>query len=74
MHTALRLGVSVAARVREINPAARLVFYGLYASLNAEYLLAQGADAVVGGEVEVEARLVALCRSMETGGTPAGGG
>src|SRR4051812_959510 len=39
MHTALRLGVSVADRVREINPAVRICFYGLYAALNADYLL-----------------------------------
>src|SRR5919108_240017 len=31
MHTALRLGVRVAARVRNLNPDVRLVFYGLYA-------------------------------------------
>src|SRR5215470_9124597 len=37
MHTALRLGVRVAERVREIQPAARICFYGLYAALNADY-------------------------------------
>src|SRR5262249_26524642 len=39
MHTALRLGVRVAERVRDLNPAAAVCFYGLYAALNAEYLL-----------------------------------
>src|SRR5713226_5209047 len=39
MHTALRLGVGVAARARQENPAAHICFYGLYATLNAEYLL-----------------------------------
>lgn len=39
MHTALRLGVMVAKRVRAANPAAHITFYGLYAGLNAEYLL-----------------------------------
>src|SRR3954470_10262075 len=39
MHTALRLGVRVAERVRQINPATRMCFYGLYAALNADYLL-----------------------------------
>ena len=38
MHTALRLGVRVAGRVHELNPGAALVFYGLYAALNADYL------------------------------------
>src|SRR3989449_4352869 len=39
MHTALRLGVRVAELVRETNPYCHICFYGLYASLNAEYLL-----------------------------------
>ncbi|MDE3228564.1 MAG: cobalamin-dependent protein, partial [Chloroflexota bacterium] len=52
MHTALRLGAQVAARAREINPAASIVFYGLYASLNGDYLLRELADAVIGGEYE----------------------
>ncbi|MEJ7599035.1 MAG: CUAEP/CCAEP-tail radical SAM protein [Kofleriaceae bacterium] len=58
MHTALRLGVRVAARVRELNPAAHICFFGLYAPLNADYLRANGADSVLGGEHEAE--LVAL--------------
>lgn len=65
MHTALRLGVAVAERVRAVNPACRIVFYGLYAALNAEHLLAHGADHVLGGEVEE--RLVALCRGLAAG-------
>src|SRR5581483_1857056 len=64
MHTALRLGVRVAARVRETNPDAAIVFYGLYAVLNREYLLTHaGATAVLAGELEEE--LVALVRRME---------
>src|SRR5712664_3427846 len=35
-HTALRLGVVVAARVRESNPDCHIVFYGLDAALNAD--------------------------------------
>ena len=35
MHTALRLGVTVGERVRAVSPGARIVFYGLYAHLNA---------------------------------------
>ncbi|HVO29754.1 MAG TPA: CUAEP/CCAEP-tail radical SAM protein, partial [bacterium] len=61
MHTALRLGVKAAARLRAINPSVRVCFFGLYAALNAEWLLGQGhADAVLGGEAD-EA-LVALAR------------
>src|SRR5438045_7181477 len=37
MHTALRLGVRAAKRIREINPTCHICFYGLYASLNSEY-------------------------------------
>ena len=50
MHTALRVGVTVAGRVRAVNPSCHICFFGLYASLNAEYLLAHGIDSVVGGE------------------------
>ncbi len=39
MHTALRLGVAVAEKVRRRNPAAHVCFYGLYATLNAGHLL-----------------------------------
>jgi hypothetical protein len=38
MHTALRLGTAVLARVRALNPSAHIGLYGLYAALNAEYL------------------------------------
>jgi radical SAM superfamily enzyme YgiQ (UPF0313 family) len=65
MHTALRLGVRVAARVRELNPGAALVFYGLYGALNADYLSREArATAVVAGELERE--LVQLVRRLES--------
>lgn len=63
MHTALRLGVMVADRIRTINSTCHVCFYGLYASLNAEYLLSHGADSVIGGECETP--LVELVRSLE---------
>jgi len=44
MHTALRLGVRVAARVREVNPDCHVAFYGLYATLNAAYQRHFGFD------------------------------
>jgi radical SAM superfamily enzyme YgiQ (UPF0313 family) len=65
MHTALRLGVKVAARVRAANPACHIAFYGLYATLNADYLLAHGADSVASGEIE--APLVELAQRLERG-------
>jgi radical SAM superfamily enzyme YgiQ (UPF0313 family) len=65
MHTALRIGVEAAGRIRRLNPRCRIVFHGLYALLNAAYLTDHGADAVLGAECE-EA-LVALVRGMETG-------
>jgi radical SAM superfamily enzyme YgiQ (UPF0313 family) len=61
MHTALRIGVRAAERVRALNPDAAICFYGLYAVLNREHLLARGADAVFGGEFE-EQLVDAACR------------
>ena len=52
MHTALRLSIPIAERVRRLNPDAHICFYGLYASLNADYLLRHHADSVIGGEFE----------------------
>jgi radical SAM superfamily enzyme YgiQ (UPF0313 family) len=52
MHTATRLAMPVIARVRALNPVARLVAYGLYAPLNAPMLREQGVSAIVGGEFE----------------------
>ncbi len=69
MHTALRLGVRAAERIRRINPGCFVCFYGLYALLNADYLLAGVADAVIGGELE--GPLVALVEQLERGGKAA---
>ena len=74
MHTALRLGVRAAERVREANPEAAIVYYGLYATLNAATLLAEkmspgggpGAAAVIGGECEEP--LLRLAVAMEAAG------
>lgn len=67
MHTALRLGVRVADRIRELNPDCHICFYGLYAALNSEYLLDHGADSCIGGECETP--LVALVESIAGGAT-----
>ena len=68
MHTALRLGLAAAARIRATNPDAVLAFHGLYAPLNAPLLVAAGASAVLGGECEPE--LVALAEALERGQPP----
>jgi radical SAM superfamily enzyme YgiQ (UPF0313 family) len=66
MHTALRLGVLAARRIRALNPTAHICVYGLYAALNADELLADGAaDSVLAGELEDE--LVALVHRVEGG-------
>ncbi|MGH2551811.1 MAG: CUAEP/CCAEP-tail radical SAM (seleno)protein [Thermomicrobiales bacterium] len=66
MHTALRLGSQVAERVREINPAAHICFYGLYAVLNQEHLFAaKVADSAIGGEYELA--LVDLAGALHEG-------
>jgi radical SAM superfamily enzyme YgiQ (UPF0313 family) len=65
MHTALRLGVRVAERVRAVNPGAHVCFYGLYATLNGDYLLGEHGDSVIGGEYE--RALVELARALDAG-------
>ena len=72
MHTALRLGVAVAERVRTVNPACHVAFYGLYATLNADHLLAGIADSVMSGEIE--ATLVNLAQTLEREGEGDGTG
>ncbi len=62
MQTALRLGVQAAALVQAANPDAHICFFGLYAWLNREYLLAHGGNSVIGGEVE--APLVRLVQAV----------
>jgi radical SAM superfamily enzyme YgiQ (UPF0313 family) len=65
MHTALRLGLRVAEQVRKINPSCHICFYGLYASLNADYLLDTVADSIIGGEFEEP--LLALIQTLDAG-------
>jgi radical SAM superfamily enzyme YgiQ (UPF0313 family) len=69
MHTALRIGVTAAERVRRHNPQAHVVFHGLYAWLNREHLRETGlVDSVLAGESEAE--LVRLVRSVLSGAPP----
>jgi radical SAM superfamily enzyme YgiQ (UPF0313 family) len=54
----MRLGADVARQVRNLNPDAHICFYGLYAWLNADFLLNSQngenalADSVLSGEIE----------------------
>ena len=64
MHTALRLGVRVAGQAAA---GAHVCFFGLYAELNAEHLLARHAHSVIGGEADVPLRR--LAEAMERGTT-----
>jgi len=68
MHTALRLGVAVAKKVRAANPDAHVCFYGLYATLNAGHLLDGPGDSVISGEFE--AALVGLAEALDRGDPP----
>jgi radical SAM superfamily enzyme YgiQ (UPF0313 family) len=52
MHTATRLALPVIDRVRQLNPGARIVAYGLYAPLNAELLRERGVHDILDGEFE----------------------
>ena len=61
MHTATRLAAPLIARVRRVNPSARLAAYGLYAPLNAAWLADQGVQHVLGPEAEAD--LVALAQT-----------
>jgi radical SAM superfamily enzyme YgiQ (UPF0313 family) len=65
MHTATRLAGPLIARARQVNPSAMLVAYGLYASLNADWLAEQGVDRVLGPEAETD--LVALVTGAPCG-------
>ncbi|MCO5177599.1 MAG: CUAEP/CCAEP-tail radical SAM protein [Thermomicrobiales bacterium] len=65
MHTALRLGVQIADRIRARKPDTPICFYGLYAWMNADYLLDGRGDYVIGGEQE--RALLDLVRAIERG-------
>ncbi|MFO0583670.1 MAG: CUAEP/CCAEP-tail radical SAM protein [Anaeromyxobacter sp.] len=68
MHTATRLGLEAAARLRALAPGIAIAFHGLYAALHADLLLREGAAAVVGPDQEDA--LVALAEALERGEPP----
>jgi len=59
MHTATRLAVQLIPKVRQMNPAAHLCCYGLYAPLNEVYLRTLGVATILGGEFEAGVAAVA---------------
>jgi len=70
MHTATRLALRAAERVREANPSIPLCFFGLYAPLNADLLHGLGGEVTcLGGEFE--GGLTALVGAMAAGRRPA---
>jgi len=66
MHTATRMAAPLIEQVRERNPAARVIAYGLYAPLNEAYLHELGVSVVIGGEFEA-----ALVEAVEGRSQPA---
>ena len=65
MHTALRLGEQLAQRIRAFKSSVYICCYGLYAYLNASYLLENAIDAAIGGEYEQP--LLQLIQAYEQG-------
>ncbi|MBT5773962.1 MAG: radical SAM protein [Dehalococcoidia bacterium] len=70
MHTAARLGIELAKRIRQINPELPIACYGLYATLIHDRLTSDGlADHTIGGEYEPG--LVALASQLSSSSAPA---
>ena len=67
MHTALRLGVPLAAELRAMAPKAHVCMFGLYAWMNATHLLDGAVDSILGGEIEPA--LVELASRLARGET-----
>jgi radical SAM superfamily enzyme YgiQ (UPF0313 family) len=65
MHTATRLAVPLAQRIRRINPNAHLCCFGLYAAMNEALLRSLGVQTILSGEFEPG--LVALYRASAGG-------
>jgi radical SAM superfamily enzyme YgiQ (UPF0313 family) len=68
MHTATRLAAEVIPRVVRLNPGAHLCAYGLYASMNEDFLRGLGIRSTIGGEFEEE--LAELVSSLIRGRSP----
>ena len=70
MHTAARLGIELAERIRRLQPQLPIACYGLYSTLLHERLTRDGlADHIIGGEYEPG--LVALANQLSGSSAPA---
>jgi radical SAM superfamily enzyme YgiQ (UPF0313 family) len=70
MHTATRIATQIVGQLKTLNPDAELCFYGLYASVNEDFLRKLGVDTILGGEFEEGlVSLVRRLRNGENGGT-----
>ena len=54
MHTAMRLGVETARRIRSTRPKMPIVFYGLYAAAARDRVVGEVADRAIAGEYTPE--------------------
>jgi radical SAM superfamily enzyme YgiQ (UPF0313 family) len=63
MHTATRIAAQFIPTIKEHNPRAHVVCFGLYAPMNETYLRKLGVDTILGGEFEEG--LVALYRRIQ---------
>ena len=70
MHTAMRMAMEVAARIRQERPDVPIALYGLYAAVGSEHTLRGVADRLICGEYEDQ--LVAWVSSLK-GDSPAAG-
>jgi radical SAM superfamily enzyme YgiQ (UPF0313 family) len=52
MHTAMRIGITCAERIRRAHPATPIAAYGVYATVASEQTLGTAFDAVIAGEYE----------------------
>ena len=69
MHTALRMALEAAGKIRALAPTVRLGFFGHYAMLNAELLCRrEGAVFALGGELEAE--LTRVVTALDRGDAP----
>ena len=69
MHTATRMAGPVIAKARQLNPAARICAYGLYAPLNEAWLRSLGVTDILGGEFEEDLVAIAGGASGSAGRT-----
>jgi len=59
MHTAMRLGQRLIARIRASHPDTIIACIGLYATLNADHIFGAGGHAVIAGESDGPLRAIA---------------